>query len=725
MSGIFKGKDLVDLSVEKIKLSEEIQNEFNSIDSSIESINTNIDSINNDIELLDERITTNTDNISVNKENIEYLLSQLGDISREKGYLSQVEINALTNNQQGDYAYNTDTGTIWRYDGSAWVDTGISNPSSGLTPSDSIPLMDSSTGSAGSSVQYSRGDHRHPSDSNKADLTSLNDYVRIDGTSRMTGYLYTNGSVVTGVNKTSLEDGISGVFLGSNGNVGLTSAGNPYLNFYRAGSTTPTGYIANTAQAILSTNSSIIPVNNNAYNLGTTSTRWANVLSVLGNFSGTLTTSTITASGTVQPSNTNTYTLGTTGNRWSTIYGILGNFSGEVTIADNLKTTLNVLTGNKSSVYDGVTGIVVGNNGNMYLQGISPSIYFYVGSATNPSAQLYSPSNNNIVSVASFSPGETNSFALGNTSLRWNSGYFNGMTINPGEAFPTTTNTYRLGRSDVRWSNVFSVDGNYSGSMFVLGGISNSGSLSQGGFILPQTNNTLDIGSATARWRVIYSGTGNFSGAVTCGGVAPVANNTYSLGTSSNIFASVYTANLGSSSVPVTNLYSTNVRANTIHPITSAGSALGTTSAHWNSLWVDNINGNPVSLLITPDPKIAVSASTTIQMPLNTSTNLLSHTVTQAGTFRVKFEGSFLTAAVNQQGGVSAINLIASADIRILVNGTERYKQPFVMLRTGYNDKFDLETVLTLAVGDIVTITGTTTNATMSTYNDRHLIISK
>lgn len=42
----------------------------------------------------------------------------------------------------------------------------------GGTPYDNTPSMDG-IGSSGSSTKYARGDHRHPSDSRKADISAL------------------------------------------------------------------------------------------------------------------------------------------------------------------------------------------------------------------------------------------------------------------------------------------------------------------------------------------------------------------------------------------------------------------------------------------------------------------------------------------------------------------------------------------------------------------------
>lgn len=64
-----------------------------------------------------------------------------------------------------DYAYIVG-GNQWIYQNGAWTDSGQPSPNTAVPASNSTPLMDGN-GNAGVSSQYSRGDHRHPSDTNK------------------------------------------------------------------------------------------------------------------------------------------------------------------------------------------------------------------------------------------------------------------------------------------------------------------------------------------------------------------------------------------------------------------------------------------------------------------------------------------------------------------------------------------------------------------------------
>lgn len=72
----------------------------------------------------------------------------------------------------GDHLY------IWSVSSSAWVDAGaLSSPS----PSSTVPLMDG-TASTGSQNLYSRGDHRHPTDTSRASQDEFDDLIK-DGIS--------------------------------------------------------------------------------------------------------------------------------------------------------------------------------------------------------------------------------------------------------------------------------------------------------------------------------------------------------------------------------------------------------------------------------------------------------------------------------------------------------------------------------------------------------------
>ncbi|KAA6361225.1 MAG: hypothetical protein EZS28_043248, partial [Streblomastix strix] len=71
------------------------------------------------------------------------------------------EILELTNPAIGDYAYSAEDLLVWDYDGSQWVETDKIVPDQMTPASDANPLSDG-TVTAGTSAEYSRGDHIHP-----------------------------------------------------------------------------------------------------------------------------------------------------------------------------------------------------------------------------------------------------------------------------------------------------------------------------------------------------------------------------------------------------------------------------------------------------------------------------------------------------------------------------------------------------------------------------------
>ena len=102
----------------------------------------------------------------------------------------------------GDVYEVLDGGTyhlyIWSESSNAWIDTGSLGT---VAPSSTTPLMDG-LGAAGSSTEYSRADHVHPSDSSKQDvLVSGTDIQTINGSSILTsGDLSLQETLVAGTN---------------------------------------------------------------------------------------------------------------------------------------------------------------------------------------------------------------------------------------------------------------------------------------------------------------------------------------------------------------------------------------------------------------------------------------------------------------------------------------------------------------------------------------------
>ncbi|MCD8030480.1 MAG: hypothetical protein LUF85_06585 [Bacteroides sp.] len=155
-------------------------------ESAFETVHASLDS-------LDERVTNNEADIALHTSDIEALREDLASRELFRGYYETTgEITAIENPAEGNYAWNAETGTVWLYNGTTWVDSTIRIPDQTVEAYDALPRMDGE-GDAGSTNRYARGDHQHPSDDSKADLTELDNYLSLEGNtqaSRMTGDLW-------------------------------------------------------------------------------------------------------------------------------------------------------------------------------------------------------------------------------------------------------------------------------------------------------------------------------------------------------------------------------------------------------------------------------------------------------------------------------------------------------------------------------------------------------
>lgn len=96
------------------------------------------------------------------------------DIKNEahfRGYVAtNAEVQALPGTPN-DYAYSAESGTVWIYQmATGWTDSGKPVPDQMTPASNTTPLMDG-VASVGTENAYARGDHRHPSDTSKANTT--------------------------------------------------------------------------------------------------------------------------------------------------------------------------------------------------------------------------------------------------------------------------------------------------------------------------------------------------------------------------------------------------------------------------------------------------------------------------------------------------------------------------------------------------------------------------
>lgn len=114
--------------------------------------------------------------VQQNSTDIDSIQQTIAETEHFRGYYATTkEIQALTTNHNGDYAYNAQTGTKWIFNGTSWADSGVKVPDQTVPKSTSSPLMDG-TASAGSATAYAAGDHRHPTDTTRAALSGNNTF---------------------------------------------------------------------------------------------------------------------------------------------------------------------------------------------------------------------------------------------------------------------------------------------------------------------------------------------------------------------------------------------------------------------------------------------------------------------------------------------------------------------------------------------------------------------
>lgn len=115
---------------------------------------------------------------NTNEEAHPFILTVLEEIREEMAnkehfrgyYATTAEVLAIMNPETGDFAYNAQTGTKWVYaSATGWSDSLVNVPDQVVEPYDGNPLMDG-VASSGSVDKYSRGDHRHATDTSRAPL---------------------------------------------------------------------------------------------------------------------------------------------------------------------------------------------------------------------------------------------------------------------------------------------------------------------------------------------------------------------------------------------------------------------------------------------------------------------------------------------------------------------------------------------------------------------------
>ena len=149
--------------------------------------------------IVDDFLSLESENAIANKvatREIENLWNDIGGVRSEVGYLDRevIGIRQQINNHAhfkgyfstnakiqeteatpNDFAYSAESGTKWVYDKvEGWQDTGVHVPDQ-LTPaSETVPLVNGEA-TTGEEEAYARGDHRHPSDPSKVNVTEFNE----------------------------------------------------------------------------------------------------------------------------------------------------------------------------------------------------------------------------------------------------------------------------------------------------------------------------------------------------------------------------------------------------------------------------------------------------------------------------------------------------------------------------------------------------------------------
>ena len=140
------------------------------------------------------------------KSDIEGLQKHINEESHFRGYLlTNAEIQSMEATPN-DFAYSAESGTKWIYDAkNGWKDSGVEVPNDPIPASNKTPLIDG-VATAGSSEEYARGDHRHPTDTTRASVEALNTLKNDMKPFEVNIYSYmSNGTVVYKADKTFAE----------------------------------------------------------------------------------------------------------------------------------------------------------------------------------------------------------------------------------------------------------------------------------------------------------------------------------------------------------------------------------------------------------------------------------------------------------------------------------------------------------------------------------------
>ncbi|KAA6366150.1 MAG: hypothetical protein EZS28_038323, partial [Streblomastix strix] len=121
-----------------------------------------ITTLEQEVNVIQQTLGTATQDIGALQQQINEINDELNRQTHFRGYyLLNTDIQNLPNSANGDFAFSAESGTVWMYDQN-WYNSGDIVPDQVTPASDATPLVDSGTGVAGTSNEYSRGDHKHP-----------------------------------------------------------------------------------------------------------------------------------------------------------------------------------------------------------------------------------------------------------------------------------------------------------------------------------------------------------------------------------------------------------------------------------------------------------------------------------------------------------------------------------------------------------------------------------
>ena len=208
--------------------------------------------------------------------------------------------------------------------------------------------------------------------------------------------------------------------------------------------------------------------------LGSATRRWTDVYGVDGNFSGTVTTNTITSTGDnlsfqrngglaiaiggtfiqcykdIRPASTGLHSNGTDALRWSDVYSVDGSFTGSLVSE----------VGGSYKLYN------LGADGDAdteYLEINAAGNEFYIGAKETGNGTLRKVRIGSLTSgnLTLQSSGESQLRYASATKIAWGSNYI----YTTSNFYPSATNAYSCGRTNNRWNGVYGVDGDFSGNI--------------------------------------------------------------------------------------------------------------------------------------------------------------------------------------------------------------------------------------------------------------------